>query len=92
MQTIELADLTHVTGGVFGMQSRDAQMDAQPDASQQQAGGFLAGVDSFLGFLNSDMFQRLVGGARQFLSAFNSQGQSQGVDPQGDDPNASMYG
>ena len=79
MQTIDPAQLTRVTGGTF----------AQGDAQSQGGGGFLGGLDTFLGFLGSQNFQQLVGGLRQILGSFGSQGQPQ-PDEQQMDP-SSMY-
>ena len=79
MQTIDPAQLTRVTGGAF----------AQGDA-QSQGGGLLAGLDTFLGFLGSQNFQEIVGGLRQILGSFGSQGQPQPDGQQQMDP-SSMY-
>jgi hypothetical protein len=95
MQTIDLAQLTRVTGGSFGSFGRsqgspyDAQYGAQPDAGQGGS-GLLSGIDGFLGFLGSDGFQNIIGGIRQFLAGignFGGSSQSQiQPDMQGGDP------
>jgi hypothetical protein len=67
MTTIDVQLLTTVTGGAG---ARQQQQQAQPqDGDDQQAapsggGGFFAGLDQFLGFLQTPQFASLIGQLR----------------------------
>jgi hypothetical protein len=70
MTTIDVQLLTTVTGGA-GARQQQQQQQAQPqDGDDQQAapsgggGGFFAGLDQFLGFLQTPQFASLIGQLR----------------------------
>ena len=89
MTSIDLDQLTLVTGGRGGFRMQQQQQPQQQDPNQQQAqdaggqqqqgGDFLGGLDQFLSFFQSDSFQQLLGGIRGIISQFAG-GQQQPTD------------
>ena len=80
MTSIDLDQLALVTGGRGGCQQQQQQVQqqdpqqqqaAQDDGAQpQQGGNFLAGLDQFLSFFQTDSFQQLLGGIRGIIGQF----------------------
>ncbi|HEX4456194.1 MAG TPA: hypothetical protein VH143_35275 [Kofleriaceae bacterium] len=81
MTTIDVELLTAVTGGAG---ARQQQPQPQPQGDDQAApsgggGGFMAGFDQFLGFLQTPQFASFIGQLRGLLGQI---GQPQAQQPQ----------
>jgi len=88
LTTLDLDQLAIVTGGVCTCtpDSRQPagpggpgpggdpgmQASAPPSGGGGGGNGFLSGLQAFFDFLQSPMFNKLIGGASQIVSAFNT--------------------
>lgn len=79
MQYIDLSDLALVRGGTQGQPQ--AQPDQAAGGQPPAGGGFLQGLQGFLGFLQSPGFQQLISGLQGLIGQFAQGGAPQGAQP-----------